>query len=151
MNFRNLIPFARNRRGNIALTTALAIVPLTMMLGMGIDIGNATRVKLSLQDATDEAAISLARQQASIADTAISSTANTYVMNSFKGTTSVTVTTATIDRNSITATLDTRANVPTFFSQVVGVSTIPVTAHAVAKGTIRLSGSDDVAVTSVTS
>ena len=134
MNFRNLIPFARNRRGNIALTTALAIVPLTMMLGMGIDIGNATRVKLSLQDATDEAAISLARQQASIADTAISSTANTYVMNSFKGTTSVTVTTATIDRNSITATLDTRANVPTFFSQVVGVSTIPVTAHAVAKG-----------------
>ena len=131
---QRLRQFIRNRRGNIAVTTALAALPLSMMLGMGVDIGNATRVRMALQDATDEAAISLARQSSSIADNAIASTANSYVMNSYKATSAITVTSATIDRSSITATLDTKANVPTFFSQIVGVSSIPVTAHAVAKG-----------------
>ncbi len=126
--------FRRDRRGNVALTFALAAVPLTMMLGMGVDIANATRVKLALQDATDAAAISLARQAPTIADAAIASTAKSYVQQSYTDTASVTVTTATIDRNTITATLDTQVSVPTFFSQIVGVSSLSVTSHAVAKG-----------------
>ena len=126
--------FCKSARANVAITFAIAALPVSMMVGMGVDISNATRVKLALQDATDEAAISLARQQQSIADSAISSTAKTYVMASYNKTSTITVTNATIDRTNIIATIDDQAVVPMFFSQLVGVSSITVKAHSVAQG-----------------
>ena len=123
-----------DRRANVAIVFALAVLPVSMMVGMGVDLANATRVKLALQDATDEAAISLARQQQSIADSAISSTAQSYVMASYNKTATIQVTNATIDRANIIATIDDQAVVPMFFSQLVGVSSITVKAHAVAQG-----------------
>ena len=126
--------FGLNRRANVAVTFALAALPLTAMTGMGIDIANATRVRLNLQDATDSAALALARQAPTIADSAITSTATTYIDASYNDPSPFTVTNATLDRNTITATIDASASVPTNFAKLVGVSTIPVTAHSVAKG-----------------
>ena len=126
--------FAASRRANVALTFALVAMPLSMLLGMGVDVANATRTKLALQDATDSAAISLARQAPTIADSAITSTAKSYILASYKDTTGITVTNATIDRNSITATIDATASAPTYFSQLLGVSAIPVSVHSQAKG-----------------
>ena len=126
--------FWKSARANVAITFAIAALPVSMMVGMGVDLANATRVKLALQDATDEAAISLARQQQSIADSAISSTAKTYVMASFNKTSTITVTNATIDRANVIATIDDQAIVPMFFSQLVGVSSLTVKAHSVAQG-----------------
>lgn len=125
--------FGRSRRANVAVTFALTLLPISLMVGMGIDVANATRLKLQLQDATDAAALGLARQAPSIADSAISSTANNLVASGY-GATAFTVTSATIDRNTITATLDTKVDAPVFFSSLIGVSSIPVTAHATAKG-----------------
>ena len=133
MILTRLRQFARDRRANVAVTFALAALPLSMMVAMGLDVANATRVRLAMQDATDEAAIALARQAPTIADNAIASTAKTYINASFNKAT-VTITNATIDRNNIVATVDASAGVPTFFSQLVGVSTIPISTHAVAKG-----------------
>ncbi|MGZ6016299.1 MAG: hypothetical protein ACXWKM_11190, partial [Phenylobacterium sp.] len=62
------------------------------------------------------------------------STARSYIQSAYNKTTSVTVTNATIDRATITATIDAQASAPTTFAALVGVSTIPVTAHSVAKG-----------------
>ena len=126
--------FWRHRCANVAVTFAIAALPVSMIVGMGIDLANASRVKMALQDATDEAAISLARQQSTIADTAISSTAKTYVQASYNDTSDITVTNATIDRTSIIATIDDQATVPLFFSQLIGVSTMTVKAHSVAQG-----------------
>ncbi len=126
--------FWRSRRANVAVTFAVAALPVSMMVGMGVDLANASRVKMALQDATDEAAISLARQQSTIADSAIASTANSYVMASYNKTPTVTVTNATIDRSNIIATIDDQAVVPLFFSQLVGMSSMTVKAHAVAQG-----------------
>ncbi|HEY5411497.1 MAG TPA: pilus assembly protein [Caulobacteraceae bacterium] len=126
--------FWRNRRANVAVTFAVAALPVSMMVGMGIDITNASRVKLALQDATDEAALSLARQQSTIADSAIATTAQSYVMASYNKTAAIQVTNATIDRTNIIATIDDQATVPMFFSQMFGVSTMTVKAHAVAQG-----------------
>ena len=124
----------RNRRANVAVTFAVAALPVSMMTGMGVDIANATRVKMALQDATDEAAISMARQQATISDSAITSTALAYVQASYSKTASITITNATLDHTSVIATIDSQATVPMFFSQLVGVSTMKVNAHAVAQG-----------------
>lgn len=126
--------FWRNRCANVAVTFAVAALPVSMMVGMGVDIANASRVKLALQDATDEAALSLARQQSTIADNAISSTAKSYVQASYNKTADITVTNATIDRTNIIATIDDQAVVPLFFSQLIGVSTMTVHAHSVAQG-----------------
>ena len=113
--FSFLRKFWRNRRANVAITFAIAALPVSMMVGMGVDVANATRVKLALQDATDEAAISLARQQQSIADSAISSTAKAYVQASFNKISNITVTTATIDRANVIATIDDQAVVTVMF------------------------------------
>ncbi len=126
--------FWRNHRANVAVTFAVAALPVSLMVGMGVDIANATRVKMALQDATDEAAISLARQQSTIADSAIASTAKSYVLADYSKTADITVTNATIDRTNIIATIDDQATVPMFFSQLIGVSSMTVKAHAVAQG-----------------
>ena len=44
------------------------------------------------------------------------------------------MTNVSVDRNTTTAVLDTKVNAPVFFSGLIGVSSIPVTAHATAKG-----------------
>ena len=132
--FSFLRKFWRNRCANVAVTFAVAALPVSMMVGMGVDIANASRVKLALQDATDEAALSLARQQSTIADSAITTTAQSYVMASYNKTATISVTNATIDRTNIIATIDDQATVPLFFSQLVGVSSMTVHAHAVAQG-----------------
>ena len=126
--------FWRSRRASVAVTFAVAAVPVSMMVGMGVDLANASRVKLALQDATDEAAISLARQQSTIADNAITSTAQSYVLASYDKTATISVTNATIDRTNIVATIDDQATVPLYFSQLIGMSTMTVKAHSVAQG-----------------
>ena len=45
--------FARNRSGNIAWIYALALVPLTLCAGAGVDVISAVNAKTSLQDAID--------------------------------------------------------------------------------------------------
>jgi Flp pilus assembly protein TadG len=127
--------FCRDRGANVAITFALAALPLSAMVGMGVDLANAERVKLALEDATDSAALGLARQSQTIADSAVAATAKSFVDASFKATPGgATITSATIDRTSIIATIDDKVNVPTFFSQLVGVSSLPVTAHSQARG-----------------
>ena len=126
--------FWRNRRANVAVVFAVAALPLSMVVGMGVDLTNAERVKMALQDATDEAAISLARGESTIPDSAIASTAKSYVMASYNKTPTITVTNATIDRTSVIATIDDQAVVPAYFSQLIGMSTITVKAHSVAQG-----------------
>ncbi len=126
--------FGRDRRGNVALMFGLAVLPVAMMVGMGVDVTNATRVKLSLQDATDAAAIALAEKATTIADNQIYPTALSYIRTSYDDTATVTVTNATVDRTNIVATVDAKVSVPTTFSQLLGVSNMSVTSHAIAKG-----------------
>ncbi|MEI9965084.1 MAG: TadE/TadG family type IV pilus assembly protein [Caulobacteraceae bacterium] len=128
--------FWRHRRANVAVTFAIAILPITLMVGMGVDITNATRLKLSLQDSADAAALALARQGPTITDAQITPLVTNYIQSSFNNstTTPFTVTNATLDRTTITATVDATAKVPANFAKLLGVTTIPVSVHSVAKG-----------------
>ena len=128
---------AASRRGNVAMMFGLAAVPLAMAVGMGIDITNAMRVRMSLQDATDSAALALARQAQTLPPGQAQQLALDYVNASYGNYGSmapVSITNAAVDGETITATVDTKAAVPVFFSRLFGVSTIPVTSHAVARG-----------------
>lgn len=53
--------FGRNRKGNVAVITALTIIPIIFLLGMTIDFTQALRKKEQLDAAADAAAIAAVR------------------------------------------------------------------------------------------
>ncbi|MGA9658170.1 MAG: pilus assembly protein TadG-related protein [Asticcacaulis sp.] len=61
---RFLSHFKTQTRGNVAIITALIILPLTLAVGGGIDFANVVTVKGHLQDAADEAALAAALNSA---------------------------------------------------------------------------------------
>lgn len=64
LSFRSLLKtlalFAGARGGNLAITTALAAVPLAVAATAAIDYGRLTRVRASLQETVDSAALAAA-------------------------------------------------------------------------------------------
>jgi Flp pilus assembly protein TadG len=58
-----LYRFARNRKANVAITFAIAMVPTVFLLGMALDYTQALRKQSQLDAATDAAAIAAIRPQ----------------------------------------------------------------------------------------
>ncbi|MGV7218397.1 TadE/TadG family type IV pilus assembly protein [Bradyrhizobium sp. UFLA05-112] len=58
---RSVLRFARDRKANIAVITALAMVPIVFLLGMTLDFTQALRKKAQLDAAADAAAIAAVR------------------------------------------------------------------------------------------
>jgi Flp pilus assembly protein TadG len=49
--------FSRDRRGNVAMTFALSIIPIIFLAGMGLDFATATQKRVKLNAAADAAAL----------------------------------------------------------------------------------------------
>src|SRR5271165_6852149 len=49
--------FARDRRGNVAITFALALLPAVFLIGMGLDFSSAIQKRAALNAAADAAAL----------------------------------------------------------------------------------------------
>ncbi|MGZ8406757.1 MAG: pilus assembly protein TadG-related protein, partial [Caulobacteraceae bacterium] len=125
----------RDRRGNVAMMFALAIIPLVLIIGMAIDLGNAMRVRLALQDATDSAVLAVARDGLRLTDAEIPTHAVDYLNASYKyATVPYTITKLTFDRATVTAELNVSAKSPTTFMAIFGFNNIPVSTHAISKG-----------------
>lgn len=54
--------FAKDRRGNFAMTAAIVAVPLVLAVGMALDYSMMVRAKAALQQATDTAALAVSRE-----------------------------------------------------------------------------------------
>ncbi|WP_161992720.1 TadE/TadG family type IV pilus assembly protein [Aureimonas leprariae] len=54
--------FLNDKRGNFAVVTGLAAIPLFGAAGLGLDYARGTSARITLQDRADEAVIALARQ-----------------------------------------------------------------------------------------
>ena len=113
MKFRLPSAVLRDERGNVALITALCITPLLVAAGMALDFNNAARIRLALQDATDSAALAIARNASTISDGGLNAAAANYINASYNKGASFSVTAATIDRTTLTVTVQAAANVPT--------------------------------------
>ncbi|GLH76353.1 hypothetical protein SSBR45G_12610 [Bradyrhizobium sp. SSBR45G] len=72
--------FARDRGGNIAVTFAIALLPILAFLGAGIDYSRANAAKSSMQAALDSTALMLSRDlsQGTISATDIGTKASAY-------------------------------------------------------------------------
>ena len=146
--------FGRNRRGNVAVISALAMLPMVAAAGCVIDYTTATTIKTKLQAAADAASLATVSINSSVITTAKNMTGSgtvsggsTYAVNFFNanltqapentGYTNLTPT-ATVARSNltITATVSYTAQVPTYFMGLMGFKNIPLSGTSKASYTM---------------
>jgi Flp pilus assembly protein TadG len=151
----SLANFRTNRRGNVAVITALATLPMVAAMGCVIDYSNASTIKMKLQAAADAAALATVSVNSSAVGTATGMTkngtvsngatfANAYFNANLSGspenvgyTNLVPTSTVTLSSSTtVTAKVSFTANVPTYFLGVLGHGTIPVSGSSTASYTM---------------
>jgi Flp pilus assembly protein TadG len=118
--------FCRDRRGNIAIITAAALIPLLGFVGAAIDYGSATQARTSLQNALDAAslAVNKAGLDPSISDGQLQQIAQDTIAANYKLATNYTLTTFDVDRAAGRVQLAATSQVPTNLIGIMGFDTI---------------------------
>jgi len=142
--------FRSNRRGNVAVISALCALPLVAAVGCVIDYTTASLVKTKLQAAADAAALATVSVNSSVVATAKTMSGNgtvsggsTFATNFFNanlssapqnvGYTNLTPTaTVSLTGTKVTASVSFTARVPTYFMGVMGYSTVSVNGSSTA-------------------
>jgi Flp pilus assembly protein TadG len=146
--------FRSNKRGNVAVITALCCLPLVAAVGCVVDYTTASLVKTKLQAAADAAALATVSVNSSVVTTAKSmsssgtvSGGSTFATNFFNanlnaspanvGYTNLTPTaTVTLSGTKMTASVLFTAKVPTYFMGVMGYSSVSVSGSSTASYTM---------------
>src|SRR5271170_2506523 len=145
--------FRSNTRGNVAVITALAMLPMIAAVGCVIDYTDATMIKTKLQAAADAATLAAVSVNSSVVTAAKQmsgsgtiSGGSTYLGNFFNanlstspentGYSSLTSTpTASLNGTTITATITYSASVATDFMKALGQSSMSVSGTSTASYT----------------
>ncbi len=146
--------FRLNERGNVAVITALAMLPMVAAVGCAIDYTSASMIKTKLQAAADAASLATVSVNSSVIATAKAMSGNgtvsggsTFATNFFNanltsapettGYTNLTPT-ATVTRTSTTvnAVVSFTAQVPTYFMGIVGFKNIALSGTSSATYTL---------------
>ena len=140
--------FKLNRRGNVAVITALAALPLVSAVGCAVDYSMASMIKTKLQAAADAATLATVSNNSPVVATSKSMTGNgsvsggsTYAQNFFtadSSTFSNVTDSATVTKSGmvVTATLNFSYAVPTSFMKIFGYSNITVAGSSTASYTL---------------
>ena len=152
---RSLISnFRLDKHGNVAVITALAMLPMVAAVGCAIDYTSASMIKTKLQAAADAASLASVSLNSSVIATAKAMSGNgtvsggsTFATNFFNanltsapettGYTNLTPT-ATVTRTSttVTAVVSFTAQVPTYFMGLVGFKNIALSGTSSASYTL---------------
>ncbi len=146
--------FRLNKRGNVAVITALAMLPMVAAIGCVIDYTTAAMIKTKLQSAADAASLATVSINSTVVTAAKGMTGNgavtggsTYATNFFNanlatapedtGYNSLTPT-ATVTRTGmvVTATVSYTAKVSTYFMGIMGYSNIALSGTSTASYTL---------------
>jgi Flp pilus assembly protein TadG len=143
--------FARDRRGNIAITFGICSVPLLTAVGAGIDYSLATRMKAKLQSAADAAAVasisakspgfmaaSAMQTDGSVA-AGVADANNVFngIMNTIQGYTNLQVTSVVTKTGiKINSSVTFSAQVPTTFMRLAGFTALTVNGVSSAGGSL---------------
>jgi|HubBroStandDraft_3_1064219.scaffolds.fasta_scaffold14714_3 Flp pilus assembly protein TadG len=150
----SIAKFRSNKRGNVAVITALCALPLIASVGCVIDYTTASLVKTKLQAAADAAALATVSVNSSVVTTAKAmsssgtvSGGSTFATNFFNanlnaspanvGYTNLTPTaTVALSGTRMTATVSFTAKVPTYFMGVMGFSNTNISGSSTASYTM---------------
>jgi Flp pilus assembly protein TadG len=146
--------FRLNTRGNVAVISAVAALPMIAAAGCVIDYTNASMIKTKLQAAADAAALATVSVNSSAVTTAKSMTksgtvsgGSTYATNFYNanlttspedtGYSNLTPTaTVTLSGTKITAVVNYTATVSTYFMQLLGYKTVALSGTSTASYTL---------------
>jgi Flp pilus assembly protein TadG len=141
-NVRRLMrDFSRAQRGNVALTFALATLPIIGAVGAAVDYSHANSVKAAMQASLDSTALMLSKDAASLSDAQLQSKALTYFTALFTKPEAKNIKVSAVYSSSGGSALvvNGSADVPTNLMTIMGYTKIAVTGSATAKwGTSRL-------------
>src|SRR5690242_13522643 len=135
--FRKIGRFVRHRRGNVAITFALCIVPIVFLMGMALDYASAIARQQRLNAAADSAALAAVSPSLMSQSTAQAKTVATNVFSAqasaVTGVTGATPTvTITQSGLSRSATVSFTASSTNVFPSVLGQASWPLTGTSTA-------------------
>jgi Flp pilus assembly protein TadG len=141
--------FQSNSRGNVAIITALAALPMMAAIGCAVDYSNASMIRTKLQAAADAAVLATVSVNSPVVTTSKGMTGNgtvsggsTYATNFFTanlpaGYTSLTPTaTVTLTGTTVTAVVSFSTSVSTYFMGLVGYPSITIGSSSTAAYTL---------------
>src|SRR4051812_24580794 len=120
--------FSRERGGNVAITFAIAALPVIGTVGFAVDYSHANSVKAAMQAALDSTALMLAKDAATVSD----STLQTNAMNYFKAlftrpeAQNIVVSASYAATGGSKVVVNGSATVPTAFLGIIGTNNITV-------------------------
>jgi Flp pilus assembly protein TadG len=138
---RSFGAFRKARAGNVAITFALATLPVVGVAGMAVDYSHANSVKAAMQAALDSTALMLAKDAATVSSSTLQTNAANYFAALFTKTeaTNVVVTATYTTTGGSKVVVTGSANVPTSFLGVIGQNNIAVNGSSTtAWGSTRL-------------
>lgn len=125
---KRLATFSRDRRGNVAITFAIATLPMVGAVGYAVDYSHANNVKAALQAALDSTALMLARDAANVTSTELNAKALTYFTALFNRpeAKNISIKAAYTTSGGSKIVVDGSATVPTTFLGVIGYNDLTV-------------------------
>ncbi|MDO8877815.1 MAG: pilus assembly protein [Pseudolabrys sp.] len=138
---RHVATFRRANAGNVAMTFALATLPLVGTVGFAVDYSHANSVKAAMQAALDSTALMLSRDAATLSTSDLQTKAKSYFDALFTRpeAKNVAITATYTTTGGSQVKVDGVASVPTSFLGVIGYQNINVNGTATAAwGSTRL-------------
>src|SRR5476649_1754988 len=138
---RNICAFRTARTGNVAITFALASLPIIGTVGFSVDYSHANSVKVAMQAALDSTALMLSKEAATVSSGQLQTDALSYFSALFTRpeSTSVTISATYTTSGGSKVVVNGSANVPTKFLGVIGYNNIVVNGSSTtAWGSTRL-------------
>jgi Flp pilus assembly protein TadG len=133
--------FAPARDGNVAITFAIALIPMLAFVGAAVDFSRANSLKASLQGALDATALLSAKNAATLTSTQVQTAAQAYFLAQFTRpeAKNIKITATYSSSGGSSVTVNGSADMDTAFIGVLGYKTITVTGTSITKwGSTRL-------------
>jgi Flp pilus assembly protein TadG len=138
---RALRTFGAERSGNVAITFAIAALPVIGGVGAAVDYSHANSVKVALQAALDSTALMLSKEAANDSSAQLQTNAVKYFKAMFTKpeATNIAITTSYTTSGGSAVVVNGQADVPTAFMGIMGYKNITVAGSSTAKwGSQRL-------------
>ena len=138
---RALSAFAHARKGNVAITFALATLPVVGAVGFAVDYSHANSVKAAMQAALDSTALMLAREASTDTNSQLQTNALKYFQALFNRpeAKSINISASYTTSGGSQVVVNGSAQVPASFLGIIGYQNIPVTGTSTTKwGSSRL-------------
>lgn len=138
---RTFARLARGRGGNVAITFALALVPVLGFVGAAVDFSRANSLKSTMQASLDATALMLSKNAASLSSNQLQVSANDYFKAQFTRpeAKNIAVVATYSSTGGSTVVVNGSAEMDTEFMGILGFKTITITGKSTSKwGSARL-------------